>query len=160
MKHIESAISFKLTREATEKELTDSLMSRLKSAIDIESLEEKDKQIVIHGTTGGSDSITRHARIKLNITVKKQQEIARILIHGEAKIARSLMITYAGLVLLLLVVGLLPGSIETSGEDSGAMDALVLLLFGIFIFYDINVKVSEPSSFLDDILNSVRAEYG
>lgn len=160
MKHIEASKRIRLTRDVTAEDMKQSMLERLKRAFDIENCTENDKGFHVEGTTGGPDNITRHARIDLNVQIIKQNEICRIMISGYSKMARSLLITYILLFFSVLIVGLLPGSIETSGEDSGAMDALVLLLFGIFIFYDINKKIEEPKTYLSDILDTLETEFG
>jgi hypothetical protein len=160
MKHIEASKRIKLTRDVTEDDLKQSMVSRIKNAFDVENVIDNDLGFKIEGTSGGADNVTRHARIDLNVRIIKQNEICRILITGSSKMARSLLITYSALFFCVLLVGLLPGSIETSGETSGAMDALVLLLFGIFIFYDINKKIDEPKAYLTSILESLETEFG
>ncbi|MAE50362.1 MAG: hypothetical protein CMH27_00985 [Micavibrio sp.] len=160
MKHIEASKRIRLTRDISEADLKRSLMERLKRAFDVENVTENDKGFHVEGTTGGADNITRHARVDLNVQLIKNNEICRVMIYGHTKMARSLLITYSVLFFLVLLVGLLPGSIETSGEESGAMDAFVLLVFGIFIFYDINTKVSEPKDSLNSILESLDTEFG
>tara|TARA_B100002003_G_C14019709_1_gene491784 strand:- start:148 stop:630 length:483 start_codon:yes stop_codon:yes gene_type:complete len=160
MKHIEASRRIKLTRDVTEDDLKKALTERLKRAFEMESFTENDRGFHIEGTTGGADNVTRHARVDLNVQLVKQNEICRIMIYGYSKMARSLLITYSVLFFLVLLVGLLPGSIETSGEDSGAMDALVLLIFGIFIFYDVNKKIEDPKGHLESILMSMETEFG
>ena len=160
MKHLEVSQRIKLTREASEDDLKQGLIERLRRAFDIDSLTENDAGFRVQGTTGGPESITRHARVDLSVKIIKQNEMARVIIHGHSKMARSLLITYVTLFFVVLVVGLLPGSIETSGETSGAMDALVLMVFGIFIFYDINKKIEEPLSSLTAMLQSLETEFG
>lgn len=160
MKHIEASKRIRLTRDVTESDLKRALTERIKRAFDVENITENDKGFHVEGTTGGADSVSRHARVDLNVQLYKQNEICRIMIHGYSKMARSLLITYSVLFFLVLMVGLLPGSIETSGEDSGAMDAFVLLVFGIFIFYDINTKITEPKESLTAILESLETEFG
>jgi hypothetical protein len=160
MKHIEASKRIRLTRDVSESDLKRALTERLKRAFDVENITENDKGFHIEGTTGGTDSISRHARVDLNIQLYKQNEICRVMIHGYSKMARSLLISYSVLFFVVLMVGLLPGSIETNGADSGAMDAFVLLVFGIFIFYDINNKIAEPKESLASILESLETEFG
>lgn len=160
MKHIEASKRIRLTRDITEEDMKQSMLERIKRAFDVETCTENDKGFHVEATTGGPDNITRHARVDLNIQIIKQNELCRIMVSGYSKMARSLLITYIVLFFSVLIVGLLPGSIETSGEDSGAMDALVLLLFGIFIFYDINKKIEEPKTYLSDILDTLETEFG
>ncbi|MFP4312990.1 MAG: hypothetical protein ACLFR0_01575 [Alphaproteobacteria bacterium] len=160
MKHIEASKRIRLTRDIGEEDLKQAMLERFKRSFDVENITENDKGFHIEGTTGGADNITRHARVDLNVQIIKQNEICRIMVYGYSKMARSLLITYTLLFFLVLLVGLLPGSIETSGEDSGAMDALVLLIFGIFIFYDVNKKIEDPKTSLTDVLNSLETEFG
>lgn len=160
MKHIEASKRIKLTRDVSEDDLKRALTERLKRAFDVESVVENDKGFHVSGTTGGLDNITRHARVDLNVQLSKQNEMCRIIIYGYSKMARSLLITYSVLFLIVLLLGLLPGSIETSGEDSGAMDTFVLMVFGIFIFFDVNKKIEEPKESLVSILDSLDTEFG
>ncbi len=160
MKHIEASKRIRLTRDISESDLKRALTERLKRAFDVENITENDKGFHIEGTTGGTDSISRHARVDLNVQLYKQNEICRVMIYGYSKMARSLLISYSVLFFVVLMVGLLPGSIETNGADSGAMDAFVLLVFGIFIFYDIDNKIAEPKESLTSILESLETEFG
>ncbi|MCD8497612.1 MAG: hypothetical protein LRZ85_05725 [Alphaproteobacteria bacterium] len=160
MKHIQVSRRFKLTRDVTTEDLKSTLLDSLRSAFDIEKVEDSGEKLRITGTTGGRDSINRHARVNLDVRVMKQQEMARFIVTGTSGMARSLLIGYIGLVILVLLAGLLPGSIETSGVDSDALDTLVLMVFGIFIFYDINKKIGEPKEYLDSILQSLETEFG
>lgn len=159
MKQIEVSRRFKLTREVSAEELKSALIESLRRSFDVEKTEDNGEKIMVEATTGGRDSINRHARVKLDIRVIKQQEYARFIVTGTSGMARSLMIGYVGVFILVLLAGLLPGSIETN-IDSNASDTLVLMLFGIFIFYDINNKVGEPIQYLDSILQSLETEFG
>lgn len=160
MKHIEVSRRIKLTRDVTEDDLKQSLIERLRRCFDVDSITEVDGGFRIKCASGGADSITRSASVDLNVKINKQNEIARIIICGTTKTARSLMIWYVGLFVMVLLVGLLPGSIETSADTSDASDALVLLLFGAFIFYDISKKVDEPQQAVEAILKSLDTEFG
>lgn len=160
MKHVEVSRRFKLTREASVEDLKSALLDSMRGAFDIDKIEDNGDKLLVQATTGGRDSINRHARVDLEIKVVKHHEMARFVVRGTAGMARSLLISYVGLVILVLLVGLLPGSIETSGVDSDALDTLVLMVFGIFIFYDINKKVGEPAEYLNAILQSLETEFG
>jgi hypothetical protein len=59
-----------------------------------------------------------------------------------------------------MLVGLLPGSIDTNGETSGALDTLVLMIFGIFLFFDVTKKIEEPKDSILSILDSLETEFG
>lgn len=160
MKHLEVSKKIILTKDVSEDDLKKALQDKLSKAFDIDSLSDDESSLSFYGATSGYDGITRHAQIKLNIKISKQNEIVRIILTGRSKMARSLLITYSLLTFVILMVGLLPGSIETSAEGSGALDALVFLIFGIFISYDINQKIEEPRSILIDILNGLDTEFG
>lgn len=79
--------------------------------------------------------------------------------YGYTQAAKSLLFCYSFLFFLVLMTGLLPGSVE-SGEGSGAMDALVFLIFGIFIFFDINKRLVEAQEYLKAVLDSLETEFG
>ena len=160
MKNIEVSKRIKLTRDVNEEDLRQGLMDRMRRSFEVDSITETENGFRVKCATGGPESITRSARVDLNVRIIKQNEIARIIMHGTSNTARSLMIWYVGLFLAVLLVGLLPGSIETNGVDSDAFDTLVLMLFGVFIFYDINKKIDEPHAYLNAILKSLETEFG
>lgn len=160
MKHIEVSKKINLARKATVEELRAALLARLEKTIDIDKISNAMGGFSITGTTGSPAGLTRHARVSLDIDIKFDANTARILITGYSRAARSLISMYGILFLLMLVVGLLPGSIETGGSHSGALDALVFLIFGIFIVIDINRKIDEPKHLLETALESLDTSYG
>jgi TRAP-type C4-dicarboxylate transport system permease large subunit len=160
MSFLEVSKKISLTRDVTQEELKQALLNRIRRALDIGVLKEEDAGFYIEGTTGGVDSFMRHAQANLHVNVTKDRGVARITVHGSSQLAKSLWISYTGLFLIILLAGLLPGSIETSGESSGAADALVFLIFGIFIFFDIQNKLLEPRKLLQAALDSLEVEFG
>ena len=104
--------------------------------------------------------MVRHAQVDVDVRVVKNQEKVRVLVNGYSNVSKSLLVSYTMLFLMVLLAGLLPGSIETNGAESGAMDALVFVFFGIFIFYDINKKMSEPCEQIRAALDSLDTEFG
>ena len=160
MKHIEVSKKIILSKPVDAATLKEALVERLEKIIEIESLSDGTESFSVTGTTGAPDSITRHARLDLDVSLRFEDDIARILISGTARSARSLMVLYWALFLVMLFVGLLPGSIETSADASGAMDALVFVIFGIFIVIDINNKLSEPKENLSTALESLNTRFG
>ena len=160
MKYMEVSQKINLTRDADVSQIKESLLVRLRRAFDVENLKETEEGFHIDGATGGPDSITRHARASLDVKIEQQGEHVRVLVHGHTRMARSLLILYTGMFFFLLVLGLAPGSIETSYETSGAMDALVFLLFGVLIFYDLDKKMLEPKEHIQDMLQSLGVEFG
>ncbi len=149
-----------MTTDASQQELKQALIARLRRAFDVSEVREQDSGFHIGATTGGPGRAIRHARIDLDVTVEKTGDVARIMANGYAQVAKSLMVSYCFLFFLVLLTGLLPGSVATSGEDSGAMDAMVFLIFGIFIFYDINKKLCDPEDHLQSIMDSLDIEFG
>ncbi len=160
MMYIEVSKKINLTKEATDKELKEALLNRLRRAFDVKALEDKKSGFSLIGSTSGYMGMTHHARADLDVSVVKSQQTVRVIVTGYAKMAKSLMVTYTVLFFLILLAGLLPGSIETSAETSGAMDALVFLIFGIFTYYDINRKMHEPKEFIQAALDSLDTEFG
>lgn len=160
MKYLEVSKKIKLTQPVTQEELKQAVIARLRRAFEISELREQQTSIHIGATTGGLGRMMRSARVDLDISVVKTGETARITANGYAQVAKSLIFSYCFLFLLVLLTGLLPGSVATSGEDSNALDALVFLIFGIFIFYDINRKLGEPAEYLQSVLDSLDTEFG
>lgn len=162
MKHIEASRKIELSKDVTAGILRDAMIEHLERFIEVESITEGDSRFKIKGTTGAPTGITRHARVDLDVTIncESKDKIARILISGYARPARSLTIMYSFAFLLLLLVGLLPGFYETSQEDSGAVDALFFLIFGIFIIFDVNSKLSITKDHLETTLESLDTTFG
>jgi hypothetical protein len=159
MKHIEVSRKICLGKMVETVHLKKALVERLERVIEIEEVSDGEEKFTLKGTTGTPASITRHAAVDFHVDIVNENKVARILISGYARTARSLMIFYSFFFLLFLLVGLLPGSIE-SGPDSDAIDVLVFLIFGIFIIFDTNRKLSEPKDFLEDALQSLDTEFG
>lgn len=160
MKHIEVSKKILLGRKTSAEELKASLVTRLEKTIDIEKITDGVNEFSVVGTTGSPAGLTRHARVDLDVSIVFDANVARIMISGYARTARSLMVMYWVLFILMLVVGLLPGSIETGGDRSGAIDALVFVIFGIFIVMDVNKKLTEPQEALETALESLNTRYG
>lgn len=162
MKHIEASKKIRLERSAEPADLKKALVSHLEKTIDIETQSGDDRRFRITGTTGSPASITRHARVDLtaDIDYDSKVNVARIIISGHARAARSLTLLYCFAFFILLLVGLLPGFYETSQEDSGAIDALFFLIFGIFIVFDVNNKLSVTRDHLEAALDSLDTTFG
>ena len=160
MKHLEVSKKISLAKKVTAEELRAALAARLEKTIDIEKISDGNEEFSISGTTGSPGGLTRHARLDLDISIKFDGNAVRVLISGYSRTARSLMFMYWLLFFLMLMVGLLPGSIETGGDSSGAVDALVFLIFGIFIVMDVNRKLAEPQEFLQSALESLDTSFG
>ncbi|GEM_PF-1234220 len=162
MKHIEVSKKIKLEKTVESADLKKALVEHLQKMIDIETIADDETHFRVTGTTGSPASITRHARIDLGVDINysRKDNVARIIISGYARAARSLVILYSFAFFLLLLVGLLPGFYETSQEESGAIDALFFLIFGIFIVFDVNNKLSVTRDNLEAVLESLDTTFG
>ena len=160
MKHLEVSKKIQLARKVSSEELKAALIARLEKVVDIEKITDGIEDFSLSGTTGSPAGLTRHARLDLDVNIKFDGNTARVLVSGYSRTARSLMFMYWLLFFLMLMVGLLPGSIETGGDSSGAVDALVFLIFGIFIVMDVNKKLAEPQEFLQSVLESLNTSFG
>ncbi|NCC22097.1 MAG: hypothetical protein EOM26_06495 [Alphaproteobacteria bacterium] len=159
MKHIEVSRKIVLGQKAGAAEIRKSLLERLEKTIEIESLSEGDEKFNIKGTTGTPASITRHARVDFDVEIAMEDGVAKVLISGYTRIAKSLSLFYTFFFLLFLLVGLLPGAIS-SGPESGPLDVLVFLILGIFVIVDTNRKLGEPKEYLEQTLQSLDTQFG
>lgn len=160
MKHIEVSKKIELVKSIENADVKNALIERLEKTFEIETVSDGLEQFKITATTGPLTGITRHARVNLDVSIHTEKDVLKILISGYSKTAKSLVLLYLFFLMILLLVGLLPGSIETSGDDSGAMDMLVFMLFGGYIIFDSNKKLTEPSEFLNVALNSIDTKFG
>ncbi len=162
MKHIEVSKKIELAKPSTPEDLKKILMNHLEKTIDVETVTDGDSHFKFKGTTGAPASMTRHSRVEFDVSINYQKEdgLARIIISGHARAARSLVLLYSMAFFLLLLVGLLPGFYETSQEESGAIDALFFLIFGIFIVYDVNSKLALTKEHLETALQSFNTALG
>ena len=160
MKHIEVSRKITLTRPASADDVKRRLIERLEKTIEIDSLGEGLDKFRVTGTTGSPASLTRNARLDLDVEITLDGNVARIVISGYSRPAKSLSYLYWAMFFVVLLVGLLPGSIETSADTSDSMDVMVLLVFGIFIVFDVNKKMAEPREFLDTALSSLETTFG
>lgn len=159
MKHIEVSRKISLAKKVSVEELKKALTERLEKIIEIEQVSDENGNFRIKGTSGTPASITRHAKVDLGVDITTEDDVARIVVSGYARAAKSLIIFYSFFFLLFLLVGLLPGAVN-SGPESNAIDVLVFLIFGIFIILDTNKKLSEPKEFLESALQTLDTEFG
>ncbi len=154
MKHIESSKLISLAAAAESSAIKYSLVERMRGVFHIETVGEGVENFTL--TAIGKD-IPCHC--VFNVLLKADNKYARLIVDGSAEISAASKILYTLGVLALLVLGLFPGTIKTGGSDS-AMDLMVFLFLGIFIFYDMNKKLAEPEILLDRILRAVATEFG
>lgn len=159
MKYLEVSKKISTSRDMDNSEVKSLLIDRLERIIDVESVSDNPEKFEVFGTTGTPSSLSRHSKISLDVHVIKEDRTHKILISGNTRVALSLVVSYMILVVLVLVIGLLPGSIE-SGENSGPGDAIVFLIIGAGIIFDIRSKLAEPKEMLEDVLQSLDTALG
>lgn len=159
MKYVEVSKKIKLASDSSQEELKQSIIARFRRAFSVAQLREQENGFHIGATSGGPGRLMRYARLDLDVTVEKTKDSVRVIMYGYSQVAKSLLVSYSFLFFLVLLTGLLPGSVSTS-EDSGPLDAMVFLIFGIFIFYDINKQLVEAEGHLKSILDSLETEFG
>lgn len=160
MKHLAVSRKIELKKEATLQEVRELLIERLEKTIEIKNITDGDNEFTLNGTTGSPASMTRHAKLDLNVAIKMDKDVARILISGYARVAFSMILLYMFLFSIILLVGLLPGFVSTNAEESGALDALFFLILGIFVMFDVNKKLSDPKDDIEAALESLDTTFG
>lgn len=159
MKHIQYGESFALKKNTTEDILKAQLKKRLESVFIIRKLKEDGGSSTLEITSGGQSSFVRHAAITARVDLMVEDGKARIVVTAAAKPATSLSAFYALGLFIVLMLGLLPGSLNTSWDEAGAADAIIFLVIGAYIVYDIETKLNEACRLLGDVLHSLRVEF-
>jgi len=160
MQLIEQSRKIKLTKDVSLDDIKAALIAHLEKGLTINESQHGESRIQISAYTSGPFKFIRQARLDLTISLEKNQEILRIVVSGRAHLAHTMAAFYALLLLVVLFIGLLPGSIETHGQNSGAGDALVFIIFGLFIFYDTHNKMTEPVHYIRSVLDTMDTQYG
>ena len=155
MKHIESSKLIALAVPVDAGLVKHTLIERLRSAFNVEIVGEGSENFVIKFT--GKRVLYKCA---MNVVLKVDDQRARVIIDGKVGVRTSTMWLYTLGILMLLIVGLFPGILNTTGRGSNATDILVFLFLGVFLLYDINKKMIEPEILLDRILRALAAEFG
>ena len=155
MKHIESSKLIRLAHAADPLSLKHSLIERMRSAFHIETVGEGIEKFSL--TALGRDT---PYHCSFDIFLKTDGLRARVIVTGGVEINAATKIFYVMGLLALLILGIFPGTINTTGRGSGAMDILVFLFLGAFVLHDINKKLCEPETVLDRVLNAVETEFG
>lgn len=160
MKHLTVSRKIDLKRKATAKDIREALLEGLEKTVEIRSMSDGNEEFTLQGTTGSPASMTRHAKLDLNVRIDMDKDAARILISGYSRVAISMIVLYLFLFSIILLVGLLPGFIETDAEKSNALDALFFLILGIFVMVDVNKKLADPRDDLEAVLESIDTTFG
>jgi hypothetical protein len=154
MKHIEASQLIRLTKEIDAGSIKYSLVERLRGAFHVETVGEGVENFVM---TAEGKYVP--CTCSFSVLLKTEDQRARIIIDGSASICGSTKILYTLGFLALLVLGLFPGTINTTGMG-GAIDFMVFLFLGAFLVLDLNKKLSEPQELIDRILKAVDTEFG
>jgi len=159
MKYFEVSRKVDLVASVSEQDLKQAILDRVQRAFVVSNFVENDHGFDIQVKTGGRESLIKHSHAHIHVRCVKEKTAARFFVHGTSKVSASLSIWYTVLFFAVLLLGLLPGSIETSAENSGAIDVLVFMIFGIFTFYDIDKKLNEAKLAMEAALLSVDVEF-
>lgn len=154
MKHIEASQLVRLARDADTASIKYSLVERLRSAFYVETVGEGEENFSI---TASGRSIP--CDCSFNVLLKVEPKYARIIIDGTSGVSGTTKIFYTLGFLALLILGLFPGTINTTGKG-GAMDFMVFLFLGAFLVTDMTKKLAEPQILIDRILKAVDTEFG
>jgi len=155
MKHIESSKIIRFSSPVEASVIKYSLVERLREAFHVETVGDGVENFSMTMTGKGTPY-----RCALDVIIKADAARGRIIVSGATAINASTKIFYALGILALLVLGLFPGTINTSGKGSGAVDFLVFLFLGAFVIFDMNRKVAELEALLDRVLGAVETEFG
>ena len=131
------------------------LVERLRDAFHVETVGEGAENFSM---TMAGKGIPYRCALHVTVSTAGGQK-ARIIMGGTATVTPATKISYALGILALLVLGLFPGTINTSGQGSGATDFLVFLFLGAFVLYDTNRKFTEMEDLLDRVLTSVETQF-
>ena len=154
MKHIESSKLINLSGTVETAAIKNSLVERMRNIFHVETVGEGTEKFTL---TAIGKNIPCHC--VFNVVLKTDEKHARLIVDGGAEITAAAKILYTLGVLALLVLGLFPGTINTTGHGS-ATDLMVFLFLGIFILYDMNKKLAEPEQLLDRVIHAVATEFG
>ncbi len=159
MTHIEASQKIATNKKIDLAELKHALTQRIRGAFHVETVGDgKDSFTVVAGCKSNIMGSLTYS-FQLNVLLKSDANHARVVINGHAEITQSAKFLYAIGLLAVLVLGLFPGSIDTS-SSGGAMDAFIFLVIGGFLIFDINSKLSEPQICMERILESLDVEFG
>lgn len=154
MKHIECSQLIPLASPLETSTIKYSLVERLRASFHVETVGEGTENFDVNMM--GKDS---PCRCKLSIILKTDASRARVIVSGVATISPYTKIMYALGILALLVLGLFPGTINTSGQGSGATDFLVFLFLGAYVLFDMNKKIAELENLLERVLKALSTEF-
>ena len=158
MQIISNSQYFKIQDDVALTALKKSLVAKLCHNFHVETVGDAVETFEI--TAGGRRKFagTIVSRLTLNVALAHENGCARIQLQGHVELSNSAKMMYCLAVLFVLLIGLFPGSIDTS-SDGGPLDALVFLVIGGFIMHDVNQKMNEPETLLRAALKQVESEF-
>lgn len=156
MRHIESSQKIVTAGTPDAAGVKYSLVQRMRNAFNIETVGEGVESFSLTA----SSKMATYA-FSLNVSLKCEQNRARILIDGQNELKVGTKVFYVVSLLLVLILSLFP---ETSSDaaraSSVAMNAMFFLVIGGFTIFDYGKKMEEPEIIIRSILNSLEAEFG
>ena len=149
---IKKGSDIKIVRQQFEK--------RLGELFDILSIDEDaDGQISIQAFSGTKCSAVNSAEMNVKCDLMVEDGKLRFMAGGSVRASRSQVILYTLGLFIVLLIGLLPGSLNTSWEDAGAGDAAIFLIIGGYIVYDIETKLMMTEQLMRDVVAALKTEF-
>ena len=158
MQIIANSKYFKAQKDVTLPQVKQSIIEKLRHSFHVETVGEGVDAFTLN--LGGRRKFAGATlcHMSLNMSLAQDKNTVRLQMNGHVTVTNSAKLMYALGVLMVLIIGLFPGSIDTSG-DGGPLDALIFLLIGGFIMYDMNQKLAEMEKLLSDMLTQVETEF-
>ncbi len=158
MQIIANSKYFKANDDVSMPKLKQSVIEKLRHSFHVETVGEGVETFSVN--VGGRRKFAGATlcHMTLNMSLAHEKETVRLQMNGRVEVTNSAKMMYALGVLMVLLIGLFPGSIDTS-SDGGPLDALIFLIIGGFIMYDMNQKLAEMESLLADMLDQVETEF-
>lgn len=151
---------FKVKEGAELSVIRQQLDERIGDLFKIKDLKESnDGRIEFKAYSGCKGSLIRHTEMHVKCDMVLEDGVLRIMARGEVKTALSQTLLYSFGLLFVLLIGLLPGSLNTSWENAGAGDAAIFLIIGGYIVYDIEAKIHLSEQLLRDVVDTIRTEF-
>jgi hypothetical protein len=155
MKHIEASKKIIIAGDTEVSQVKYSLMQRMRGAFNVETVGEGTESFSVTaiGKTGAYG-------FTLGIALKSDRGRIRILVDGQNALRFGTKIFYVTSLLLILLLSIFQDSLSNAPSNNIAMNAMFFLVIGGFIIFDHSKKMDEPQIIIEQILNSVEAEFG
>lgn len=160
MRQFQISEHFKVKDGAELSVIKQQLDERIGDLFKIQDLKESnDGRIEFKAYSGAKDALIRHTEMHVKCDMMLEDGVLRIMARGQVKAAFSQTLLYSIGLLFVLLIGLLPGSLNTSWENAGAGDAAIFLIIGGYIVYDIETKLHLAEQLLRDAVDTLRTEF-